>query len=52
MAKLSTSFTSTNVFVLLSLAVCVLLATSAPTVRVRRADPVRTLYDGITDTVS
>ena len=52
MAKLSTSCTSTNVFVLLSLAVCVMLATSAPTVRVRRANPARTLYDGITDTVS
>ena len=52
MAKLSTSFTSTNVFVLLSLAVCVMLATSTPTVHVRRANPARTLYDGITDTVS
>ena len=31
MAKLSTGCTSTNVLVLLSLAVCVVLATSAPT---------------------
>ena len=52
MAKLSTGCTSTNVFVLLSLAVCVMLATSAPTVHVHRANPARTLYDGITDTVS
>ena len=50
MAKLSTSCTSTNVFVLLSLAVCVMLATSAPTVRDRRS--IRTLYYGITATVS
>ena len=32
MAKLSTTCTSTNVFLLFSLAVCVMLATSAPTV--------------------
>ena len=52
MAKLSTSCTSTNVFVLLSLAVCVMLATSAPTVRDRRSNQGQKLYYGITATVS
>ena len=46
MAKLSTGYTSINVFVLLSLAVCIMLgvavcvmmATSSPTVHVRQAN--------------
>ena len=33
MAKLSNGYTSTNVFILLSLAVCVLLGSSAPSSR-------------------
>ena len=37
MAKCFTTYTSSNVLALFSLTVCVILATSAPTVHVRRA---------------
>jgi len=52
MAKLSTSCTSTNVFLMLSLALCVMLATSAPAVHVRQANPAQMLHSGLTNTVS
>ena len=47
MAKLSNGYTSTNVFVLLSLAVCVLFTTSAPT-----ANTGRDLHRRLRDSVS
>ena len=52
MAKLSNGCTSTNVFVLLSLAVCVLLGSSAPTVHVRQANVAQELHHGLTLSVS
>ena len=52
MAKLSTSCTSTSVFLLLSLAVCVMLATSVPTVHGQQANPAQMLHYGLSNTVS
>ena len=52
MAKLSTGYTSTCVFVLLSLAVCIMLTTSAPTGQLSKNDAARILHSGVTRSVS
>ena len=52
MAKLSTGCTSTNVFVLFSVAVCIMLGSSAPVQNVRQANTARLLRYGLRDSVS
>ena len=52
MAWLSNGYTSTCVFVLLSLAVCVLLTTSVPTGQLSKIDAARMLHSGLTLSVS